>query len=135
MVEVIGPAALLALAAVIIALALQIEWPVRSARPALVTLATVAAMIGAPGGSGSCPSAARCCRRRCSDLAALWGSPAICHQSHPLCGPARVPGRLSLAPADRAGVLSTYLWTHLRPSLIRARFPLLLACFAGMAFW
>jgi glycosyl transferase family 87 len=130
---VIGPAALLALAAVTIALALQISSGQYDPRAvALVTLATVAAVIGAtwrkrvvPVREAVLPQALLGVGCAAGLACHLFTNPTFYADPRALQGGFRWLALIALA------VLSAYLW-HLRPSLIRARFPLLLACFAAM---
>ncbi len=128
----IGPAALLALAAVIIALALQISSGQYDPRAlALVTVATVAAVIGAAWRKRVVPE-----RSAVPPQALLGFGCAVglaCHLfTNPTlyADPRAFQGGFRWLALITLGVLSTYLWTDLRPWLIRARFPLLLACFA-----
>ena len=130
-----GPAALLALAAVTIALALQISSGQYNPRAlALVTLATVAAVIGAvwrkravPVREAVLPQALLGFGCAAGVVCNLFTNPTLYADPRAFQGGFRWLALLALA------VLSAYLWMPLRPSLIRARFPLLLACFAAMA--
>jgi len=115
--------------------AADLEWPVRSRALALVTLATVAAMIGAAWRKPGRAERGAVLPQALLGFGCAVGLTCICSPIPPSMRPARVPGRLSLAPADRAGGPFHYLWTHLRRSLIRARFPLLLPASRGWAFW
>ena len=130
----IGPAALLALAAVIIALALQISSGQYDPRAvALVTLATVAAAIGAAWRKRAVPERGAVLPQAMLGFGCAAG--LACHLfTNPTlyADPRAFQGGFRWLALAALVALSAYLWTH--PLLIRARFPLLLACFALMGF-
>ena len=130
-----GPAAVLSLAALAIALALQISSGLYDERAlALVTLATIAAVIAAVwrkrGAPPENPVAAQAVLGAGSAVGLachLFTNPAFYADPRAFQGGFRWFALVALV------VLSAYLCVHLRASLIRARFLLLLACFALMA--
>ena len=129
-----GPAAVLSLAALAIALALQISSGLYDERAlALVTLATIAAVIAAVwrkrGAPPENPVAAQAVLGAGSAVGLachLFTNPAFYADPRAFQGGFRWFALVALV------VLSAYLCIHLRASLIRARFLLLLACFALM---
>jgi len=129
---VTGPAALFALAALAVALALQISSGTYDERAlVLVTLATLATLIGAVwrrrGEVVESPIAAQAVLGAgcAAGLAChLFTTPTYYADPRAFQGGFRWFALLSLV------VLSAYLCIHLRASLIRARFLLLLLCFA-----
>jgi len=131
---VIRPATLLAAAALLVALALQISSGMFDLRAlALVTLATSAAI-----------AAALWSRFRAPPVSGAWvqallgGGVAIGLACHLFVNPTfyadvrALQGGFRWFAAIALVVLSAYLCIHLRASLIRARFLLLLLCFAVM---
>jgi hypothetical protein len=131
---VIGPAGLLALAAVSTALALQIAGKTYDARAlALVSLATVLALIAVfwrrRGERAENPLLAQAL------LAAGCAFGIGCHlflNPAYYADPRAFQGGFRGLALAALVVLSAYAWVPLRASLIRARFLLLLACFAVM---
>ena len=131
----IGPAGLLALAAVAVSLALQIATRQYDGRAlVLVSLGTVLALIGAlwqkRGGRPENPLLAQALLG--AGCAAglgcqLFTNPTYYGDPHSFQGGFRGMALTALV------LISTYLVVRLRASLIRARFPLLLGCFALMA--
>jgi hypothetical protein len=128
---VTGPAAVFALAAVAIALALQISGGNYDERAlALVTLATIAAVVGAVwrqrGAPVENPVAAQ------AVLGAGCAAGLACHLfTTPTyyADPRAFQGGFRWFALISLVVLAAYLCIHLRASLIRARFLLLLLCF------
>ncbi|HMC33402.1 MAG TPA: hypothetical protein VKH65_03290, partial [Myxococcales bacterium] len=126
-----GPAALFALAALAIALALQISSGTYDERAlALVTLATIAALIGVVWRKRSAalenPVAAQ------AVLGAGCAAGLACHLfTTPTyyADPRAFQGGFRWFALISLVVLSAYLCIHLRASLVRARFLLLLLCF------
>jgi glycosyl transferase family 87 len=131
---VTGPAAVLALAAAAIALALQISSGIYDERAlVLVTLATVAALIaavwrkrGEPPDNLAAAQAVLGAGSAVGLACHLFTNPAFYADPRAFQGGFRWFALVALV------VLSAYLCIHLRASLIRARFLLLLACFAMM---
>ncbi len=129
-----GASAVLALGAVTIALALQISSGMYDARAlALVTLASVVAVVGLfwrrRGGPPEHPLLAQAILGAgCSAglLCHLFLNPTFYADARAFDGGFRWFALISLV------ILSAYLCIHLRASLIRARFLLLLLCFAVM---
>ena len=130
----IRPATLLAAAAVAVALALQISSGMFDLRAlALVTLATVAAIAaslwvrrGAPAISGGAAQAVLGGGVAVGLACHLFLNPTFYAEARAFQGGFRWFAVIALV------VLSAYLCIHLRASLIRARFLLLLLCFAVM---
>ena len=131
----IGPAALFAVAAVAIALALQISsgmydrWAL-----AVVSVAAAVAVVGAVWrkrrpGVGGLRLAEAVLGAGCAAglICTLFATPTFHADPRAFQGAFRGLVLTALA------VLSAYLYLHLRASLIRARFLILLACFAAMA--
>ena len=126
-----GPAALFALAALAVALALQISSGTYDERAlALVTLATIAALIGVVWRKRSAalenPVAAQ------AVLGAGCAAGLACHLfTTPTyyADPRAFQGGFRWFALISLVVLSAYLCIHLRASLVRARFLLLLLCF------
>jgi hypothetical protein len=131
---VIGPTALLALAAVIIAVALQASHGTYGlVALALVTLGTAAAVVGALWRKRGSPADRPVIAQAILGAGCVAGlgchlfvSPIIYGDVAALRGGFRGFAMIALV------LLAAYLCVHLRASLVRARFLLLLACFAVM---
>jgi len=129
-----GPAAMAALAAAVIAIALQISSGMYDPRAlALVTLAVALAVAAAVWQRRGAVAESPPLAQALLGGGCAWGLATLLFTNPTFYGDARALDRgVRWFAVAGLVVLSAYLCVHLRASLVRARFLLLLACFAVM---